>query len=288
MHSGRIRSGADAVGPGAGEVPISQGVPALLRKGRQPLVGALGAKSGRPRMPILSPAARKAIRQRMLLLRSAALERIRGLTGASAESLKTYRRELSESPLPDLLLARGAGGAFVQEFPQGGLLYLLVRAQRPRRVVETGVRPGYSTAWILSALEANGEGRLTSLGPGSASGRAPGVHDVSVGQFVAPALRGRWTLALGNSEERLGSILADGDGAVDLFFYDNGPDADRARFELRSAWGSLGTNGILLAHHVEASPVWSEFCRAQGMPAQILDPGPPPLGALGMRRAGAA
>jgi len=219
----------------------------------------------------------------MLLFRQASLDRIGRLTDATPAELQRFRRELKESALPDLLLQRGAGVAFTRELPQGALLYLIVRAARPRRVVETGVRPGYSTAWILAALDANGAGELTSLGPGPTNGRSTGVRDVGVGQFVAPSLRSRWTLALGNSEERLREILAHSSG-VDLFFYDNGPDVARARFELRAAWEALSGPGILLAHHVDANTAWSDFCRAQGVPPQLLDPGPPPLGALRLRR----
>lgn len=170
---------------------------------------------------------------------------------------------------------------FTQEFPQAGLLYLLVRSQRPHTVVETGVRPGYTTAWILAALEANGEGSLHSLGPGPTGHRIQSVRDVTVGQFVPPALRSRWTLVLGNTEDNLRELLAQ-ERPIDLFFSDNGPDADRARFELHSAWASLSARGILLAHHVDANPAWSDFCRAQGVAEQILDPGPPRLGAVGM------
>ena len=219
----------------------------------------------------------------MLFFRQASLDRVRRLTGASEGDLQRYRRELKEGKLPDLLLQRGAGLAFTRELPQGSLLYLIVRAVRPERVVETGVRPGYSTAWLLAALDANGSGELTSLGPGPSAGRVAGVRDVGVGQFVAPSLRGRWTLALGNTETRLREVLGSSHG-VDLFLYDNGPVAERARFELRAAWEALSERGILLAHHVDANQAWSDFCRLQGLPPQILDPGPPPMGALPVRR----
>ncbi len=235
------------------------------------------------RAAVLSPAARKDVRHRMLLLRQVAIDRIAALTGGTVAELRRFARELREGELPDLLLQRGATAAFTRELPQGGLLYLLVRAARPARVVETGVRPGYSTAWILAALDANGTGELTSLGPGPVAGRVPGVQNVSVGQFVPPSLRSRWTLALGNSEERLREILGE-DHSIDLFFYDNGPDANRARFELRAAWEALTGRGILLAHRVDANAAWTDFCRAQGLPPQVLDPGPPPLGAVGMGR----
>jgi predicted O-methyltransferase YrrM len=237
----------------------------------------------RPRS-LLSPAARKAVRQRMLLLRQAALDRIVGLTGVSDSDLLRYRHELRESDLAEVLVQRGAGLAFTQELPQGALLYLLVRAARPQRVLETGVRPGYSTAWILAGLEANGSGGLTSLGPGPTAGRSRGVHEYGVGQLVPPALRSRWTLALGNTEERLRELLTT-IRPVDLFFSDNGPEVDRARSELRAAWEALAPDGILVAHHIDANVAWTDFCGLQGLPTQVLDPGPPPMGALAMRPA---
>jgi predicted O-methyltransferase YrrM len=238
---------------------------------------------GLPRSPLLlTPAARKGMRQRMLLLRQVGVDRVQQLTGASSSDMKLWRRELQESALPDLLLQRGAGLAFARELPQGPLLYLLVRAIRPRKVVETGIGPGYSTAWLLAALNANGGGELVSLGPGPTAGRPSGVHDYSVGQFVHPSLRARWTLVLGNTEERVRQLL-NGGGKIDLFFYDNGPDADRARFELRTAWSALSERAVLVAHHVDANPVWAEFCGAQGLPSQILEAGPPPMGAVSLR-----
>lgn len=250
--------------------PASGGetVPTLVRSHRPPA--------------LLSAAARKATRQRMLLLRQASLDRIVALTGVPPEALRRYRSELSESDVADLLLQRGAGLPFARELPQGALLYLLVRALRPRRVIETGVRPGYSTAWLLAGLDANAEGELVSLGPGPTAGRSAGVHEVTVGQFVAPSLRGRWTLVLGNTEDHLRSMLAQ--GGADLFFYDNGPDLARAQFELRAGWSALSPRGILLAHHVDANSAWIEFCRGQGLPPQLLDPGPPPMGALAVQR----
>ncbi|HTZ61267.1 MAG TPA: class I SAM-dependent methyltransferase [Thermoplasmata archaeon] len=235
------------------------------------------------RLPsLLTPAARKAVRQRMLLLRQAALDRIARLTRVTPAELLAARRDLRASDLPDTLLERGAGLAFTRELPQGALLYLIVRCARPTFVLETGVRPGYSTAWILQGLADNGVGALTSLGPGPIAGRSAGVHDVGVGQFVPPSLRSRWTLALGNTPDRLRELLSAA-GKVDLFLYDNGPELARARFELRAAWDTLSPNGILLAHHIEANVAWSELCDGQGLPPQVLDPGPPPMGALGVR-----
>jgi predicted O-methyltransferase YrrM len=217
----------------------------------------------------------------MLLLRQTAVDRITALTGASAADVRRFHHELTGSDVPEILLQRGAHTPFTRELPQGALLYLVVRSLRPARVIETGVRPGYSTAWILAALDANGSGELLSLGPGPHVGRAKGVTEMPVGQLVAPSLRSRWTLVLGNTEERLESLVSA--APLDLFFYDNGTDPGRARFELRTAWAALSKRGILLAHHVDANPAWKEFCRAQGLSPQILDAGPPPMGGLAVR-----
>ncbi|HEV2448809.1 MAG TPA: class I SAM-dependent methyltransferase [Thermoplasmata archaeon] len=260
---------------GSGRLSYREGAP----EAAPPSVPALLRNRGPP--VLLRPAARKEMLRRMQQLHRHALDQVAALTGASTEALHRFRRELEASGLAESLVERGAGPAFADEFPQGALLYLLVRALGPNRVVETGVHPGYTSSWILSALDANGSGSLTSLGPGSVRGRAAGIRETTVGQLIAPRLRSRWTLVLGNSEENLRAILADG-GAVDLFLYDNGPDADRARFELRTAWGSLSSHGILLAHHSDATPVWAEMCSRQGLPPQLLDSGPPPLGALSM------
>lgn len=263
------RSNSPTLDPSASDrfPPTGAVVPVAPRVGKRPA--------------LLTPAVRKALRNRMLFFRQASLGQIQHLSGASEADLKRFRRDLTESSIPDILLQRGAGLPFTRELPQGALLYLLVRALRPRRVVETGVRPGYSTAWLLAGLDANGTGELVSLGPGPTVGRASGVNDVTVGQFVAPALRGRWTLVLGNTENRLEEVLAG--TPIDLYFYDNGPDTSRARFELKSAWPALSERGVLLAHHVDANSAWTEFCRLQGLPPQILDAGPPPMGALGVR-----
>lgn len=256
--------------------PTAGGAPGLL--GASVPVAPRAAR----RPALLTPAARKAVRQRMLLLRQASVDRVAALTGASDAAIKQFRHDLYDSAVPDALLGRGASLPFTRELPQGALLYLLVRALRPARIVETGVRPGYSSAWLLAGLEANDHGELTSIGPGSSHGRASGVIDLTVGQFVAPSLRARWTLVLGDPAQRLREVLSG--RRIDLFLCDNALDDATARLELRTAWPALTPGGVMLAHHADASPAWAEFCRAQGSTAQLLDAGPPPMGALSVGR----
>src|SRR5580693_7368972 len=101
--------------PSGAEAPLTgDSVPSLTRGTRNPV--------------FLSSAARKAARQKMLLLRGASVDRIVDLTGVADSDLRLYRRELSESALPDLLLQRGAGLPFARELPHAALLYLTVRS----------------------------------------------------------------------------------------------------------------------------------------------------------------
>jgi predicted O-methyltransferase YrrM len=249
-----------------------------MRGGRPEPRTGVALRGARPPV-LLAPAVRKAILQRMLYLRSASVERVATLAHASPETIRELRHEILHSDFPHQMVGRGAGLALTRELPQAALLYLLVRALRPQRVLETGVRPGYSTAWVLAALDANREGELYSIGPGTTAGRASGVPAGSVGELVPPALRGRWTLFLGNSTDRLVDVLAQ-IGPIDLFFSDNGPDLDRSQFELRKAWTAMAPGGIVVAHHIDANPAWAEFCHWQGQSTQLLDAGPPPMGAL--------
>ena len=70
----------------------------------------------------------------------------------SRESLILRSAEQTLSGLPYLGHFRGA--------PE---LYSIIRALKPRRVIETGVGSGYSSTYILTALRQNGGGRLYSI-----------------------------------------------------------------------------------------------------------------------------
>jgi predicted O-methyltransferase YrrM len=56
---------------------------------------------------------------------------------------------------------------------RGEELHRFVRDQRPRRILELGFASGVSTLYLASALEANGEGRVTSVDTRAALAREP-------------------------------------------------------------------------------------------------------------------
>src|SRR5205085_5184360 len=120
------------------------------------------------------------------------------------------------------------------------LLYLSVRALRPRLVVETGPFNGASSTFLLHALEENGgEGRLVSfdvpdardaLGVPIPEGREPAW-------LVPDELRHRFELVLGDTRRTLRRRLAR--ETVDLFFHDSLHTTRHMLFEFRVAWRRL-------------------------------------------------
>jgi hypothetical protein len=141
-------------------------------------------------------------------------------------------------------------------------LYYLVRALRPRTVVETGVCYGASTSYILAALAANGGGRLYSIDLGNAPDEPPNDF------FVAPAHCDDWELVIGDSKVELPRLL-DRLGEIDLFHHDSlhtyehmtwEYETARPHLSLAGAMSSDDVNIILkLSHPFQRSP-FSDFC----------------------------
>jgi predicted O-methyltransferase YrrM len=145
------------------------------------------------------------------------------------------RRALGEFPGPQRL---GTSGDLSLE-----ALYLVVRAARPRVVVETGVLYGASSAHILAALACNGQGELYSIDLPHHRREPP--HD-----FLVPQeLGGRWTLTLGDSRRELRALLRRL-SAIDLFYHDSSHTFQHMTWEYRTALPHLAPQGILSSHDV--------------------------------------
>src|SRR4029453_13056457 len=144
--------------------------------------------------------------------------------------LSRYEREVRESGLVEHLLDKGrehqaaVGGTGHSlgaiGYTEGAYLYAIMRHVRPQVAVETGVANGFSTAFTLLALQANGEGHLHSIdlprevgldyeagtfyeGEGGA-GTPPGADP---GWLIPPELKERWTLILGRTQEELPPLV---------------------------------------------------------------------------------
>ena len=147
-------------------------------------------------------------------------DEVAGFLGGRA-ALAGYEREVRESGLMEHLLekgrehhaavvATGAGHSLgAIGYTEGVYLYALLRTVQPEVVVETGVANGFSTAFSLLALQANGAGHLHSIDlprevgrdyePGTfyeGEGRAGIPHGSEPGWLIPQGLKERWTLIL--------------------------------------------------------------------------------------------
>jgi len=187
------------------------------------------------------------------------------LTGRSPGEIDTYFAELG--PLHDRLRREVGSVRSAGALMQAPLLYVLVRALGPKRVVETGISSGYSARLILEALERNGDGHLDSIGidvfgltrrPGDSAGE---LEDRHVGWLVPDGLRHRWTLHLGRSEERLPALAVPGSRNLDLFVHDSLHQYATMRWEYATALPAMPSGALLCSHDVHANRAWPEFLR---------------------------
>jgi predicted O-methyltransferase YrrM len=202
--------------------------------------------------------------------------------------LEGYEREVRASGLMDHLLEKGREhhDAVVETgaghslgaigYTEGVYLYAVLRKVQPKIAVETGVANGFSTAFSLLALQANGEGHLHSIDlprevgrdyePGTffeGQGRAGIPAGSEPGWLIPPDLKERWTLVLGRSQEELPPLL-DRLGAIDTFMHDSEHSFECMWFEFNAGWPALRAGGVLLSDDVNSTEAFARFAAEQG------------------------
>jgi predicted O-methyltransferase YrrM len=202
-------------------------------------------------------------------------------------ALARYEHELRATGLREHLLERGREHADAVErsgeqfslgaigYAEAAYLYAVARTLRPRVAVETGVANGFSTAFLLQALHANGEGGLHSIDlprevgrdydPGTfyeGEGRAGIPPGSEPGWLIPDALRDRWTLLLGRSQDELPPLL-ERLGTIDLFMHDSEHSFDCMWFEFTAAWPRLRDGGVLVSDDVNSTEAFPRFAEEQ-------------------------
>jgi hypothetical protein len=172
----------------------------------------------------------------------------------------------------DFMLPNKWGSVFFNEVT----LYAIVRALKPKAMVETGGTPGKSTAFILRAMEQNKTGHLYTidLAPQSNSTQTLDDHKTwhesipkgSTSNWVVPeTLRPRHTLLLGTSREQLPPLL-NKLKEIDVFLHDSDHSYENMNWEFRTATPYIKQGGLLLSDDVLGNSSFFEFCQQTKMP----------------------
>ena len=149
------------------------------------------------------------------------------------------------------------------------LLYLFTRTTSPSVFVETGVLNGFSSAFILLAMEHNAKGKLISIDLPSTDPEilSQGTGELPAGKrtgWVIPDwLQTRHDLRLGPAQALLPKVLAEV-GAVDVFLHDSDHSYTHMMFEMSLAWHFVRPGGWILADNIEQNQSFADFVRATG------------------------
>lgn len=204
--------------------------------------------------------------------------KLRQLLGSSKSEIEAYYRELDDDEelnghINNQIASTGTTlGQLFSAFE----VYVICRIKRPLVAVETGVCAGVSSAYILRALEKNGQGRLYSIDlpnykklfaiarkyrrPKPVAFLPPGKQ---VGFAVPQALRHRWDLRLGLSSSVLPNLLNEL-GEIDLFLHDSEHSYENMLWEYRTAWPHIRDGGIILSDDVDWNEAFFDFCKEAG------------------------
>ncbi|HTT25596.1 MAG TPA: class I SAM-dependent methyltransferase [Thermoplasmata archaeon] len=189
-------------------------------------------------------------------------EWVQGLTGRSRSEVNGWLRETDAFvPIERRIRAahRDGGRSVYAQFRAPLELYAIVRAIRPKVIVETGVSSGVSSAHLLLGLRANGAGRLISIDlPTRQKGAklAEGESIVAIppgrssGWAVPPELTEGWDLRIGPAQKLIPAVVREVDG-IDLFLHDDLHTEAHLRFELRTLDPRFRPGAVVLADNTK-------------------------------------
>jgi len=156
-------------------------------------------------------------------------------------------------------------------------LYAICRKLKPHVVIETGVHYGASSAFILQALYDNNFGHLYSIDlpdvkyiRDNGKSHHDSIKPNRVGAAVPNELRGRWTLIIGDTKQKLPELLGTLE-SIDIFFHDSMHTYDYMYFEYKTAWSKLRTGGLLGSDDVSWNTAFLDFCHENGVEPHVVE-----------------
>lgn len=112
------------------------------------------------------------------------------------------------------------------------MLYVFIRALKPRKIVSTGVALGFQEAVILSAINKNEIGELISidlLGKKDQLTYDVDLKEDETGFYIPEIYKKNWKLIIGDTRTELSKILEKMD--VDIFIHDSNHTVSHMVFE---------------------------------------------------------
>jgi predicted O-methyltransferase YrrM len=137
------------------------------------------------------------------------------------------------------------------DFAVARACYVVCRLLRPQVIVETGVAQGVTSAFMLKALEMNGEGILHSIDLPPLDLHA----EESTGALIPSRLRHRWRLYRGMSKRILRKLLKQVE-RVDIFIHDSLHTRANMIREFQTVEPHLANRAILIADDVNQNSVF--------------------------------
>lgn len=189
----------------------------------------------------------------------AAISSLAAALGRPVDELSAYAAETRTDPEINQLLTRHLRWRLDVKHrpPLGNRLawYVIVRAGKPRLIVETGIYLGLGSLTLLRALERNAEeghpGELMSFDT-----------IASAGSVVRKSMRRGWRRILGTTQEMLLPAL---DGhSVDILFQDTPHTEENQRFEFEAALTHAAPRLLLLDASGGKAPTLRAVCSEHG------------------------
>lgn len=144
-------------------------------------------------------------------------------------------------------------------------LYILCRIVKPKNVIETGVAYGLSSFYILSALNKNKFGTLTSI---DAIFR-PWQSEEMIGSIIPKYLRDKWKLVLGKSNEKLLDVFKKNED-VEIFIHDSLHTYKNMTFEFNCAMNNIKHDGIIISDDILDNDAFYDFIKNKEIKNSII------------------
>lgn len=140
---------------------------------------------------------------------------------------------------------------------EGEALYTFIKEHNIKTVIETGVMWGFTSHYILAALQSGG--RLISIEP---------CMEGWIGGVVAAEYRDKWEIIHGTSRNRLLEVLKMNPD-TDLFFHDSDHSLENQAFEYETAFPYVKFVGSHDISFNSPVPAWVDFKRRHSLTAKL-------------------